>query len=109
MIIEEFLKLVIPYIAGALEAVGVFIIALAGVRSLVQFIKERFSFDNSHLGIELAKAMALSLEFKLGAEIIKTVIINTLDEFIIVAAVAALRIAITFVLHWEITSANKEH
>jgi uncharacterized membrane protein len=52
--------------------------------------------------------MSLSLEFKLAAEIIKTVLIRNIDEFIILAAVAILRVILTFVLHWEITISGKE-
>ncbi|NLK42852.1 MAG: hypothetical protein GX300_00455 [Tissierellia bacterium] len=34
MIFEHFLEIIVPYIAGALEAVGVFIIALAGIKGI---------------------------------------------------------------------------
>ena len=107
MIIEHFLEFIIPYITGSLEAIGVFIITIAAIRGISQFLKNGFNFRDDEVAINFAKAMSLSLEFKLAAEIIKTVVIRTLDEFIILAAVAILRVVLTFVLHWELKSGAK--
>nr|WP_246565901.1 DUF1622 domain-containing protein [Tissierella carlieri] len=98
---------IIPYITGSLESIGVFIITIAALRGIFQFIKNGFDFRDDDVAIDFAKAMALSLEFKLAAEIIKTVVIRTIDEFIILAAVAILRVVLTFVLHWELKSGAK--
>ena len=107
MIIEEFLIKIIPYITGILEGIGVFIIVLGTINSVWELIKTRFDFGNEDLKIEFAKALAMSLEFKLAAEILKTVVVRTLDEFIILSAVVVLRVVITFVLHWEIKSSEE--
>lgn len=107
MIIHELLESIIPYITGSLEAIGVFIITLAAIRGIFEFFKNRFNFLDDDVAISFAKAMSLSLEFKLAAEIIKTVVIRTLDEFIILAAVAILRVVLTFVLHWELKNGAK--
>ena len=45
---------------------------------------------------------ALGLEFKLGSEILRTVIVRQLSEIATVAAIIALRAALTFLIHWEI-------
>lgn len=103
MIIEHFLELIIPYITGSLESIGVAIITISAIRSLFKFFKNGFDFKDDNVAIDFAKAMALSLEYKLAAEIIKTVVVRTLDEFIILAAVAILRVVLTFVLHWELS------
>ena len=107
MIIEHLLEFIVPYITGILELIGVLIIAIAAVRGVLQFFKNGFNFMGDDVSIDFAKAMALSLEFKLAAEIIKTVVIRTFDEFIILAAVAILRVVLTFVLHWELQSGAK--
>jgi len=106
VIIEHYLGIIIPYIAGALETVGVFIIALAGVKSFYLFVKAGFNFGDENVAVELAKAMSLSLSFKLAAEILKTVTVHSMDEFKVLAAVAALRVALHFVLYWELKVAN---
>lgn len=107
MIIHELLEMTIPYITGSLEVIGVFIITLEGIRGIFKLFKSRFNFLDDDVAISFAKAMSLSLEFKLAAEIIKTVVIRTLDEFIILAAVAILRVVLTFVLHWELKHGAK--
>lgn len=103
MIIEHFLEAIIPYITGSLEAMGVAIITIAAIRSLFKFFQNGFDFKDDSVAIDFAKAMSLSLEFKLAAEIIKTVVIRSLDEFFILASVAILRVVLTFVLHWELS------
>ncbi len=107
MIIEHFLEYIVPYITSSLELIGVAIIAIAAVRGLVQFFRNGFDFRGDDVAIDFAKAMTLSLEFKLAAEIIKTVVIRTIDEFIILASVAILRVVLSFVLHWELKTGAK--
>lgn len=102
MIVEHFLELIIPYITASLELIGVTIITIAAIRGIIKFFQNRFDFKDDEVAVGFAKAMALSLEFKLAAEIIKTVVIRDLDEFFILAAVAILRVVLTFVLHWEL-------
>ncbi len=107
MIIEHFLELIIPYITGALELIGVAIITISAIRGVYKFFLNGFNFKDDDVAISFAKAMSLSLEFKLAAEIIKTVVIRDLDEFVILASVAILRVVLTFVLHWELQSGAK--
>ncbi|MDX9916760.1 MAG: DUF1622 domain-containing protein [Gudongella sp.] len=107
MAIEHFLEFVVPYITSSLELIGVAIIAIAAARALFQFFKNGFDFRGDDVAIDFAKAMTLSLEFKLAAEIIKTVVIRTIDEFIILASVAILRVVLSFVLHWELKTGAK--
>lgn len=117
MIIHHYLELIIPYITASLEAIGIGIITVSAMRSVFKFFQNGFDFKDDNVALDFAKAMSLSLEFKLAAEIIKTVVVRTIDEFIILAAVAVLRVALTFVLHWELShdvrlkshGANSEH
>ncbi|MBC7087944.1 MAG: DUF1622 domain-containing protein [Tissierellales bacterium] len=108
MLFEHILEIAVPYITSFLELIGVSIIVVAATRSVFHFFKNGFNFGDDEVGFAFAKAMSLSLEFKLAAEIIKTVLIRNIDEFIILAAVAILRVILTFVLHWELTISGKE-
>lgn len=107
MIIDKFLQSVIPYITSTLEFIGVLIITIESIRAISKFFANKFNFQDDRVGVSFAQAMSLSLEFKLAAEIIKTVIIRDLDEFAILAAVAILRVVIAIVLHWELKSGTK--
>lgn len=109
MIIQTFLEAVIPYITSTLELIGVIIIVIGAIRALINVVTSKFNFDDHIFGVRFAKSMSLSLEFKLAAEIVKTVIIRDLDEFMILAAVAILRVLITLVLHWELKSGVREN
>ena len=107
MIIEHFLELIIPYITSTLELIGVGIITIAALRSMFKFLKNKCDFCDDTIGIDFARALALSLEFKLASEIIKTVVVRSLEEFTILAAVAILRVVLSFVLHWELKNGAK--
>ena len=58
--------------------------------------------------ITLAQGLAIGLEFKLGSEILKTVIVRDWTEIATVAGIIALRAALTFLIHWEIKEENKD-
>ena len=58
--------------------------------------------------IMLAQGLAVGLEFKLGSEILKTVIVRDWTEIATVAGIIALRAALTFLIHWEIKEEHKD-
>ena len=43
----------------------------------------------------------MGLEFKMGSEILRTVVVREWKEIGIVAGIIALRAALTFLLHWK--------
>lgn len=79
------------------EFMGVIVLILAGIRGIFDYIKR-----NPSIRLNLAQGMALGLEFKLGSEILRTVVVRELSEVAVVAAIIALRAALTFLIHWEI-------
>ncbi len=50
----------------------------------------------------------MGLEFKLGSEILRTVIVREMSEILIVASIIALRAALTLLIHWEIKNEKAE-
>lgn len=107
MFLEHLIETVIPYVIHGLEAMGVFVIVFAAIKAFIQYARKVFNFSDHTIKIQLANALALALEFKLGGEILKTVIIRTMGEMYILAAVIALRAILTFVIHWEIKNDTK--
>ena len=57
--------------------------------------------------LTLAKGLAMGLEFKLGSEILRTVVVRDWREIGTVAGIIALRAALTFLIHWEIKEEEK--
>ena len=49
----------------------------------------------------------MGLEFKLGSEILRTVVVRELREILLVGAIILLRAALTFLIHWEITNEER--
>ena len=62
---------------------------------------------NEHLRLDLAEGIALALEFKLGGEVLRTVIVREWTELLILGAIIALRGALTLLIHWEISVEEK--
>jgi len=77
-------------------------------RSLVHLIRCRIQHQPIRVGVSLGRALSLALEFKMGAEIIKTVIIHDLKELVILGVVIAIRALLAVVIHWEIHMERKE-
>ena len=98
---------IIPNLAAIIELIGVVVVVYGVIRSLYLFIFSGGNLMASDPKLDLAKALAYSLEFKLAAEILKSVMIQTLDEIIILAAIVVLRVILTFVIHWDIESSEK--
>ena len=76
---------------------GVVIIILSGVQGFVNYVRK-----DPKVRLQLAQGMAMGLEFKLGSEILRTVVVRELSEVALVAAIIAVRAALTFLIHWEI-------
>ena len=102
VILEELLRYVVDITILLFEIVGVFVIIISGVKGIIDYIKH-----NPSIRLNLATGMALGLEFKLGSEILRTVVVRDLSEIATVAAIIALRAALTFLIHWEIKEEEK--
>ena len=62
----------------------------------------------SNIKIDLGNWLALGLEFKMGAEIIKTVVARDLQELAILGVIIGLRAVLALLIHWEIKTEMKE-
>ncbi len=79
------------------EMAGIIILIITAVRSFIAC----FTRDE-HVRLHLAQGIALALEFKLGGEVLRTVVVRQWTELLILGAVVALRGVLTLLLHWEI-------
>ena len=80
-----------------LEFIGVGVIVVAALQGIYNYVRR-----DPLTRLKLAKGMAMGLEFKLGSEILRTVVVRDLSEIAIVGAIILLRAALTFLIHWEI-------
>lgn len=95
--LELILRHIVDIAILLFELMGVVVIIASGARGIYDYVKR-----NPAIRLNLAQGMALGLEFKLGSEILRTVVVRELSEVAIVAAIIVLRAALTFLIHWEI-------
>jgi uncharacterized membrane protein len=99
---EAVLGFIANFTIYTLELVGILIIVSGSFKSIWSLISKLTGKHNSNIIIGLGKTLALALEFKMGAEIVKTVIVRDLTELGILATVIALRAILSLLIHWEI-------
>lgn len=85
------------------EYIGVGVITFAGIQGIVNYVRKA-----PDTRLILAKGLAMGLEFKLGSEILRTVIIRNIEEIFIVAGIIVLRAILTILIHWEIKNDKEE-
>ena len=85
------------------ELIGVSIIIWTCLVSFYKYVTRR-----PDTRIYLGKGLAMGLEFKIGSEILRTVVVREWNEIAIVAGIIALRAALTFLIHWEVKEEEKE-
>ena len=105
---KEILYFLAEISAGALEFVGVIIIIVGSFRALVRLVKSLTKKSSFKGEVDLEKSLSLALEFKMGAEIIKTVIIHNLEELAILGVVIIIRALLSLLIHWEIHIKERE-
>ena len=99
---REILYFLAEITVSTLELVGIFIIVVGSFRALTQLIVRIRTKQTINVMIELGRALALGLEFKMGAEIVNTVIVREIRELLILGLVIALRAVLAILIHWEI-------
>lgn len=98
----------LPIIVHILEVMGIIVITIGAFKAFYYYTLEIILKKKTKIKHQFASSMATGLEFKLAAEILKTVLIKTLDELFILGAVFLLRVLMTFVIQWEIKQGQQE-
>ena len=106
--IVTFLEDIVKYTAEIgirlVELAGIMVLLITAVQGVIQYFRH-----DSNVRLKLAEGIALALEFKLGGEVLRTVLARDWNELAILGAVIALRGALTVLLHWEIKNEKREH
>lgn len=100
---HELLELVVQYGVTVLELLGTIVILFIAFQSFVKWFKKEPTIK-----LHLAEGLAFALEMKLGAEILRTVIVRDMTEILQIGAIILLRACLTFLIHWEIKN-EKAH
>ena len=100
--ISEVFDIIVNYLILAVEFIGIVILMYAIVSAVIGLCKRQ-----SHTRLKLAEGIALALEFKMGGELLRTVIVREWNELLILGAIILLRAALTFLIQWEIKIERK--
>ena len=95
--IESIFQIVVQYGVLLLECAGVAVLLVTAVKSIIGCVRR-----TPHIRLYLAQGISLALEFKLGGEVLRTAVVRTPSELLILGAIILLRGALTFLIHWEI-------
>ena len=106
--LHHIIEIILPSIISILELMGILIVVWSAVHSFWECIQNAFMHKHRHIQSDLAKGLATGLEFKLGAEILKTVLIQSLDELYVLGAVILLRSLMSLLIHFEMKHAEHE-
>ncbi len=101
-LLHDVMQYVVEIAILIFEFIGIGVIICSGIKGFVYYIRK-----NPNVKLTLAHGLEIGLEFKLGSEILKTVIVREWEEILTVGAIIALRAALTFLIHWEIKEENK--
>ena len=77
--------------------VGVFVLMGSVLRAIIAIFRKK-----ENLRLQLAEGIALSLEFKMGGELLRTVIAREWKELWVVGIIILFRAALTLLIQWEI-------
>lgn len=100
--IEDIFQLAVQGAILLLEAIGVAVLVYTAVKSVIGLFRK-----NNSVKLELAEGIGLALEFKLGSEVLRTLIVREWNELAILGAIVLLRAAITFLIQWEIKNERR--
>ena len=99
--LEHLIELVLPYIISICEIIGILVVTVSALQAFYQYLKQIITRRSTNFKFQLAQGLASGLEFKMAAEILKTVLVRSLDELIILGAVILLRALLSVLIHVE--------
>ena len=99
---KDFLRGFAELTAGILELIGILIIVIGTVKALYHLVRKLRHREPFNVVIDLGRSLALALEFKMGAEIIHTVIVRNFKDLGILAVIILIRALLALIIHWEI-------
>lgn len=106
--LEELLNKYLPVFITLLEIMGIVVILIGSIKAFYHYLKSLIFNEKYPVKSAFANTLATGLEFKLGAEILKTVLIKNLDELWIIGAVSLLRGFMAFLIYWEMKAEKSQ-
>ena len=102
--LETYMYDIVEVCTSLLEFFGIVVLVTSAVRAFIRWIRR----DRQNIRLDLAQGIALALEFKMGGEVLRTVVVREWSELGILGAIIVLRAMLTFLIQWEIKNEKKD-
>ena len=105
--LEEWLKVIVGYLAAGAEIAAALVIGGAIGRGILSYISQLFSrrqnFDFTEvIRLQLGRVLALGLEFTVASDILRTAVAPTRQDIVNLGAIVLLRTLLNYFLEREI-------
>ena len=100
-ILESLIEKILPYVISSIEIMGIFSVTWTALRTFWEYLQNALMKKNHDFQHHLAIGLATGLEFKMAAEILKTVLVREISELVILGAVILLRAILSVLIHFE--------
>ena len=98
---EQIVTAALAVVIPTCELMGICVVAVSALSAFGRWLRRLVTGSVGDIKFRLAAGLALSLEFKMAAEILKTVQIHDLGELTVLAVVIALRAVLSLLIHFE--------
>ena len=108
---EEYLVTAVGYLRLVVEAIGAAVIGYGVLATTFRYILTLIGVredTNSEIRLYLGQYLVLGLEFQLGADILSTAVAPTLDDVILLGAIATIRTVLNYFLSQELERERRE-
>lgn len=109
---EENFQILAEYVALALEAISILIVAIGGVEATWRMLKPRFHGGITHgvrreAWLSMARWLLVGLEFMLAADVVRTAISPDWQAIGELAAIALIRTFLNYFLERDLEAASR--
>lgn len=102
-ILHEIIEIGTDVAVVLFELLALVLLVINGIKGLIALSKH-----DENVSLILLKGFSEGLTFLLGAEILKTIILEDASGLIVVAGVTGIRVILSILIHWEMSLEQKE-
>ncbi len=99
--LEKLVEICLEIMIPVCELIGIFIVTASVIKAFGSYLHSMVTRVPCDVKVQLATGLGLSLEFKMAAEILKTVIVRDLSELLVLGIVIVLRALLSVLIHFE--------
>ena len=108
---EEYLVTAVGYLRLVVEAIGAAVVGIGVLATTYRYVLTLVGvrhYTDNQIRLYLGRYLVLGLEFQLGADILSTAVAPTLDDVILLGAIATIRTVLNYFLSQELERERQE-